>query len=108
MGTLVGVQREVSLLIYDLPRQPPQQVAAIPQAGAGRVERAQHNRGKRAALHYCDSFLTVLLGGVVFVIIDQPPDECSEIGGNESGAVIVLLIDIHDTRLALLTAFAVV
>ena len=52
--------------------------------------------------------LTVFPGGVVFLLIDQPSDERGEIGRDESDAVIVLLIDIHDTRLALLAAFAVV
>ena len=41
---------------------------------------------------------------VTFVV----PDKGAEIGCDESDVVIALLIDIHDTRLAQLAAFAVV
>src|SRR5215813_1771516 len=83
MGTLVGVQREVTLLIDDLPRQRPQHGLAIRQAGAGRFQRAQHDRGKRAVLHRCDTAVTALLGSIVFVLINKPRTNVAKSGATK-------------------------
>jgi hypothetical protein len=93
------VQREVPLLVHDLPPQPPQRPLTIRQPVASRGQRAQHDRRERAVFHLYDRFLPDLFGGIERVPADQAPDERGKVRRDEGDVVVVLLINVHDVRL---------